>query len=147
MILERVEKDGLVKALYESSNIVASTYDKNNKDLNIIFKYGGSYTYQGVPDTDYLRFETAESQGVVLNKTLKKYPHLKHDNVDVEKLIEEVNNLNVAEVNAMLVGVNNAMVSFQESYNSTDDKDESLISAKLSKVSEMIKLYNELNNK
>jgi len=38
MVLERVENDGLVKAIYESSNIVASSYNKVKKDLNITFK-------------------------------------------------------------------------------------------------------------
>ena len=57
MILERVEKDGVVDAIYESSNIVASSYDKIKKNLNITFNYGGNYTYQNVPETDYMRFE------------------------------------------------------------------------------------------
>ena len=37
MILERVEKEGLVEAIYESSNIIASSYDKVKQDLNITF--------------------------------------------------------------------------------------------------------------
>ena len=63
MILERVEKDDLVKVIYESSNVVASTYNKTNKNLNVIFKNGGSYTYQNVSATDYFRFDTSDSHG------------------------------------------------------------------------------------
>ena len=105
MVLERVENDGLVKAIYESSNIVASSYDKVKKDLNITFKHGGNYTYQDVPDTDYLRFEIAESQGKVLNSNLKKYPFLKHENVNVDEILKEIHNLNNAEVRAMEDGI------------------------------------------
>mgnify|MGYP003624526911 CR=1 FL=1 len=143
MILERVEKDGLVKAIYESSNIVASTYDKNKKDLNIIFKYGGSYTYQGVPDTDYLRFETAESQGVVLNKNLKKYPHLKHDNVDVSKFLEEITKSNDSEIFAMEDGIIKSMKIM-----TSDFDNEGVFSINLlDRVSNMVNLYNEIKNK
>lgn len=116
MILERVEKDGLVKAIYESSNIVASSYDKVKKDLNITFKHGGNYTYQGVGDTDYMRFETADSQGKVLNSNLKKYPFLKHDKVDVDEILEQIEKLNNDEVIAMEVGMMELMRDLVEKF-------------------------------
>lgn len=144
MILERVEKDGIVKAIYESSNIVASSYDKVKKDLNITFKHGGNYTYQGVGDTDYMRFETAGSQGKVLNSNLKKYPFLKHEPVDVDEILEQIKDINEGEVNAMLLGIEDAMVSFQNSLNSMDKSDKSIINSKLDKVTEMINVYNEM---
>ena len=105
MILERVEKDGLVKVIYESSNVVASTYDKNKKDLNVIFKNGGSYTYQNVQSTDYFRFETADSQGKELNTTIKKYAFLKHENVDTDDVVKKIKELKGEEVKAMEVGL------------------------------------------
>ena len=43
MILERVEKDGLVKGVYDSSNVIASSYDKSSKELKVIFKGGNTY--------------------------------------------------------------------------------------------------------
>ena len=144
MILERVEKDGLVKAIYESSNIVASSYDKVKKDLNITFKHGGNYTYQGVGDTDYIRFETAESQGAVLNSNLKKYPFLKHEPVNVDKILEQIKEINTIELNTMLLGIEDAMVSFQNSLHSLDREDRTIINAKLDKVTEMIRVYNDL---
>lgn len=97
MILERVEKDGVVDAIYESSNIVASSYDKIKKNLNITFNYGGNYTYQGVPETDYMRFETSESQGKTLNSHIKKYAALKHENVDVSLIFDKVSNVKLNE--------------------------------------------------
>ena len=45
MIIDKVEKNGIVDAIYESSNIIASQYNQSDKTLNIIFKQGGSYLY------------------------------------------------------------------------------------------------------
>ena len=103
MILERVEKDGVVEAIYESSNIVASSYDRGSKNLNITFNYGGNYTYQSVPETDYMRFETSESQGKTLNSHIKKYAALKHENVDVNVIFDKVSNIKLNEASVGLV--------------------------------------------
>ena len=143
MVLERVENDGLVKAIYESSNIVASSYNKVKKDLNITFKHGGNYTYQGVAETDYIRFETAESQGKVLNSNLKKYSYLKHDKVDVNEILEEITKLNDAEIFAMEDGVIKSMRIMV-----SDFENEGIFNTELlDKLSNMVKLYNEIKNK
>ncbi len=99
MILKRVETDEKVKAIYESSNILASTYEPSKKDLTIIFKRGASYTYKNVDKTDYFRFETADSQGEILNKYIKKYEAIKNDLVDVKKIEDEIVNLREEEIN------------------------------------------------
>ena len=99
MILKRVEKDDKIKGLYESSNILASTYEPKTKDLTIIFKRGASYTYKNVDKNDYFRFETADSQGEVLNKHIKKYDSIKNDVVDVKNIEEDINNVKEVEVN------------------------------------------------
>jgi hypothetical protein len=99
MILKRVETDEKVKAIYESSNILASTYEPSKKDLTIIFRRGASYTYKNVNKTDYFRFETADSQGEVLNKHIKKYDAIKNDAVDVKKIEDEILNLREEEIN------------------------------------------------
>jgi len=140
MILERLEKDGLVKAIYESSNIVASSYDKVKKDLNVTFKNGGNYTYQDVPETDYMRFETAESQGKVLNSNLKKYPFLKHDKVDVNKILEQIKDINEAEVTAMEVGVISKMKDIVTNY----DNNQTYDSVEVDKLTSIINTLNEM---
>jgi len=140
MILERVEKDGLVKAIYESSNIVASSYDKVKKDLNITFKHGGNYTYQEVPETDYIRFETAESQGKVLNSNLKKYPYLKHDKVDVDGILKEIDKLNNAEVESMEFGVISKMRDIVANY----DNNQTYNSVEVDKLTSIINTLNEI---
>jgi len=119
MILERVEKDDLVKVIYESSNVVASTYNKTNKNLNVIFKNGGSYTYQNVSATDYFRFETSDSQGKELNTTIKKYAFLKHENVDTDDVVKKIKELKGEEVKAMELGLINLMTETVEHYNTT----------------------------
>ena len=89
MIISRVENNGIVNGLYNSSNILASEYNKTSKDLIITFGYGGKYKYLEVSLTDFTRFESAESQGKVLNSHIKtNYGFEKLENGDV-KLIKE----------------------------------------------------------
>ena len=90
MILQRTEENGTVNALYESSNILASSYNKDKKELVITFKRGAQYSYAGVPVTDYTRFELADSQGKILNGYIKKYPHTSMGDVNVDKLQEGI---------------------------------------------------------
>ncbi len=97
MILKKQQKDNLVKAIYASSNICASTYNTQTKDLVIIFNNGGQYKYPNVSETDYTRFEMADSQGVVFNSHIKKYDFEKLDKVDTAAIIKEVNELKDAD--------------------------------------------------
>jgi hypothetical protein len=78
--------------LFESSNIIAAKYDTLNKDLIVTFKNGGQYLYRGVDATDYYNLENAESQGIVLNKSIKaKYPDtIKLGDVDIDTIIAEI---------------------------------------------------------
>jgi hypothetical protein len=97
MILKKQEKDNVVKAIYASSNICASTYNKTNKDLTIIFNNGGQYKYANVSETDYTRFELADSQGNVFNSHIKKHDFEKLDKVDAAQILNEVTSLKEAE--------------------------------------------------
>jgi hypothetical protein len=98
MLLKRVEKESLVKAIYDSSNILASKYDKKTKDLTITFKRGAQYKYIGVSASDYMRFETAESQGAVLNSHIKPYQFEKGETIDSNLIVEEIDKLKNEEV-------------------------------------------------
>ncbi len=139
MILERVEKDGSVEAIYESANIVASSYNKNKKDLNITFKHGGNYTYQNVSQTDYMRFETAESQGKVLNTNIKKYAFLKHENKDVDLVIKKIKELKSSELSAMEVGLVNVMKEAISLYESSG----MLGSDMIDNINKVLNVYNK----
>jgi hypothetical protein len=142
MILKRVETDEKVKAIYESSNILASTYEPIKKDLTIIFRRGASYTYKNVNKTDYFRFETADSQGEVLNKHIKKYDTVKNDVVDVKKIEDEILNLKEEEVNKYKREVVDYLKSVIENWDlsgklKSDDLDRILIMN--NKLKELIK--------
>jgi hypothetical protein len=102
MILKRKEKDNVIKALYDSSNILGSKYDSNTGDLSLIFKAGTQYKYNGVSKSDYMRFEIAESQGKVFNTHIKKYSYVKLDDVDVSKISIEADDLKNQEKLALI---------------------------------------------
>jgi hypothetical protein len=95
MILKRKEKDGIIKAIYSSSNICASVYNNITNELTIIFSNGGQYKYNDVAKTDYMRFETADSQGSIMNTNIKKYTATKLDKVDTTEILKEVADLKV----------------------------------------------------
>jgi hypothetical protein len=97
MLLKKQEKDNVTKAIFSSSNICASTYDRTTKNLTIIFSKGTQYKYPNVSEIDYTRFELADSQGVVFNSHIKKYNFEKLDNVDVSSILTEVTELKEAD--------------------------------------------------
>ncbi len=97
MLLKKQEKDNKIKAMYSSSTIAASIYDKEKSELTIIFSKGGQYKYAGVGVTDYTRFELADSQGIVLNSHIKKYTFEKLADVDTKEIISEIENLKAIE--------------------------------------------------
>lgn len=98
MLLKRVEKENVVKAIYDSSNILASKYDKNSKKLTITFKRGAQYIYNDVSASDYMRFETAESQGAILNSHIKPYSFEKGEIVDADLIVEEIDKIKKEEI-------------------------------------------------
>ena len=63
------------------------------KNLTITFKRGAQYVYKNVSASDYMRFETAESQGAILNSHIKQYPVDKGDTIDANLIVEEIDKL------------------------------------------------------
>lgn len=76
MILKRQNKDGIVTATYDSSNIQGSVYNATKNELIIVFKTG-QYKYANVTPVLYEQFEAAESQGKLFNSTMKTLPFMK----------------------------------------------------------------------
>jgi hypothetical protein len=70
---------------------------KNTKDFTIIFNNGGQYVYSTVSETDYTRFELADSQGLVLIHISKKYPFVKLDKIDTKAILTEVTEIKTNE--------------------------------------------------
>ena len=112
MILKRVEKENEVKCLIESSNILASTYNKGTRDLTLTFKNGTQYKYIGVKNTDYTRFELAESQGKVFNSHIKSYTFAKIGTVDIDLIQESIDLVKVDNK----VGMENHIQTFMKNF-------------------------------
>jgi uncharacterized protein YheU (UPF0270 family) len=127
MLLKKQEKDNVTKAIFSSSNICASTYDRTTKNLTIIFSKGTQYKYPNVSETDYTRFELADSQGVVFNSHIKKYNFEKLDNVDVSSILTEVtelkeveNKIKIESVTKFMVTAINAVIVYHEATQTVD---------------------------
>jgi len=90
MVIDKKENEGVISCLYKSSNILASDYNKEKKELSIIFKAGRNYTYSGIEHKDYMRFEIAESQGEIFSKHIKKYPTKKNEDINPNEILNRI---------------------------------------------------------
>lgn len=92
MILRKQEKDNIIRAMYASSTVCGSIFDKSTRDLTIIFNNGSQYKYPNVDLTDYTRFELAESNGSVFTSHIRtKYKTFeKLDKMDVTSMLQEI---------------------------------------------------------
>jgi len=91
MILKRTVNEGVVKGLYDSTNILASEYDQTTNNLTVVFKNGGKYKYNGVIMKDFTRFELADSQGKILNTHIKNnYEFEALGKIDTKDILESV---------------------------------------------------------
>ena len=66
--------DKYVEAIYESSNILMSTYFPEKNKLFIHFSRGGTYSYSNINESLYVDFEKADSQGKFFIANIKKNP-------------------------------------------------------------------------
>jgi len=144
MLLKKQENNNVTKAIYASSNVCASTYDRTTRDLTIIFNNGGQYKYPNVSETDYTRFELADSQGVVLNSHIKKYAFEKLDKVDPSAILAEVTELKDAEKKARIQQVTKSMIAAINTvsvyYESTETVDPALYTKMKSVMEEYEKI-------
>ena len=91
MILNRHIQDHNIENIYDSSHILASKYNTISQKLAIIFKNGTQYLYHDVKLTDYQLFESSDSQGKVINSTIKNYKTEKIEGkVDITPLLEQI---------------------------------------------------------
>lgn len=139
MLLKRTVNGDIVKGIYKSSNILVSEYNQANNNLTVVFKYGGMYKYTDVPKTDFTRFEMADSQGQVLNSHIKKYPFENLGKVDTKALLESVEEA----VKENLKDFQGPIISAFKGMSDDWDKDGAFDDAKLKKVKEFIKNYED----
>lgn len=91
MILNKHIEDHNIENIYDSSHILASKYNTISQKLAIIFKNGTQYLYHDVKLTDYQLFESSDSQGKVINSTIKNYKTEKIEGkVDITPLLEQI---------------------------------------------------------
>lgn len=82
MIIQRKENEdpdgslGYVETIYESSNVLMSTYFPKTETLYLSFSYGQTYKYMGVSKDIYIGLEKAESQGKYFNSNIKNNPKI-----------------------------------------------------------------------
>ena len=96
--LEESKEVGYVECIYDSSNILKTTYFPKKDRLFIYFKRGGTYSYGNVNNKLYEEFEKSDSQGkffqVNIRNNSKDFPYRKEFNLtpseinDCELLIE-----------------------------------------------------------
>lgn len=84
---------GYYEAVYDSSNILKTTYFPIQKKLYISFNRGGVYSYTNVDEELYEEFKNAESQGKFFAQTIKKQPQKYPYRKEFTLYPEEVNEL------------------------------------------------------
>ena len=87
---------GYYEAIFDSSNILKTTYFPKQNRLYVSFNRGGVYSYENVDNEKYEEFKDAESQGKYFIKEIKndpsKYPYRKEFTLypdEVKNLKEE----------------------------------------------------------
>ena len=144
MLLKKQENNNVTKAIYASSNVCASTYDRTSKNLTIIFNNGGQYSYSNVSETDYTRFELADSQGVILNSHIKKYDFEKLDKVDPSKILAEVTELKDAEKKNKIIHYTKTLVDVMDAVSGYFQKTDSIDPALYTKMKSAMDDYEKI---
>lgn len=72
IIKEEDDSIGIIDVVYESSNILKTTYFPKKELLYIYFSRGGTYSYAGINQDIYNEFENSDSQGKYFAKNIAK---------------------------------------------------------------------------
>jgi len=149
MILKRQEKNGKIKAMYSSSTICGSVYDTATKDLTVIFNNGGQYKYPNVEATDYMRLETADSNGTAFSTYIKK-KYTAFEKLDklsdgaLSMIIKEIDELKTAEKTVSIEDTTKllmeSIINVLSNYISSGNVNDDLVSVLQTKISDYQKL-------
>jgi hypothetical protein len=90
MVISKQMENNIIQSLYDSSNVIASQYNTETKNLVLIFGKGGQYLYEGVEYSDFVKFEVSESQGKSFNMYIKKYPTKKLGDINTTPIKEDI---------------------------------------------------------
>ncbi|MFW6220020.1 MAG: KTSC domain-containing protein [bacterium] len=70
------ESIGFYECVFDSSNVLKTTYFPKQNRLYIAFKRGHTYSYSNITHKIYHEFENAKSQGDFFNEKIKTKPQL-----------------------------------------------------------------------
>lgn len=76
-ILNEDKSIGYIEAVFESDNVLKTTYFPQAQRLYIAFSRGHTYSYANIPQELYTEFESADSQGKFFHQKINnkvKYP-------------------------------------------------------------------------
>jgi hypothetical protein len=110
---------GYYESIYDSSNVLQTTYFPENKRLFISFNRGGVYSYNGVSQELYEEFKSAESQGKFFATTIRKYPK--------KYTFRKEYTLYPNEVKDLKLVVENAINAEEQPENAFDPEDDNLV--------------------
>lgn len=102
-ILNEDKSIGYIEAVFNSENVLKTTYFLNAQRLYIAFNRGGTYSYGNIPKELYDEFEIAESQGKFFHGKIKnksEHPFRKEFTLypnEVKELKEIVENSKIEE--------------------------------------------------
>jgi hypothetical protein len=152
MILKKQEKNGIIKAIYASSTICASTFNTENRDLTVIFNNGGQYKYSSIQLTDYTRFETSDSNGTTFNTYIKKkYTNFekldKLSDLELKAILKEVSDLKELEDKSVAEGAKKPMMELMANLVATYIGTGNVSNDLLRKLETEMSDYDRLTNK
>lgn len=94
--------DSYIESIFDSTNILKTTYFPTQKRLYISFRRGETYSYGNVDESLYKKFEDSDSQGEFFIQEIKKkpneFPYRKEFSLysseiqDIKKIISEHKN-------------------------------------------------------
>lgn len=96
VIKDKEGKDDIVEAIYDSTNLLKTTYLIEQRRLYVYFRKGIVYSYYAVDREMYDGLETAQSQGVYHKEHLsnnRMYPYareFKMLNFEIQDINEEI---------------------------------------------------------
>ena len=79
-----------IRCLINSSNILETVYDTENKDLIITFRGGRVYKYKNIDPKIYNQFELSESHGKAFYTHFKTAPSIRMTDIDTKSLLDEL---------------------------------------------------------
>ena len=112
MLVERKEHKepngeiGYIESVFDSRNVLKTTYFPINNKLYIAFNRGNTYSYLNVIPQKYQEFENAESQGKFFRENFlnkKEYPCVKEFSLypneikDLKEVVDIHKNKNIDE--------------------------------------------------